>query len=219
MPNLLSVEDEIVAALRRIIRAVDLHSRHLAQEVGLTWPQLATLRAAQRLGPCPISALAREVHLGQPTLTGIVQRLERAGYVARAPNQTDRRSVNVVVTDAGEQLLANAPSLLQDRFHTELARLKDWERFQTLASLQRIAEMMDVETLDASPLLVAGPVDSATTGTDVDSNPLESSHHLKGKSTTTRRRTQPARAGAQNARSVSAKEECNASTDTCSQER
>jgi len=40
-----------------------------------------------------------------------------------------------------------------------LAKLKDWERTQTLASLQRIAEMMDVEALDASPLLVAGPVD------------------------------------------------------------
>ena len=63
MANALKIEDEIVAALRRIIRAVDLHSRRLVHAVGLTWPQLATLRAAERLGACSIGALAREVHL------------------------------------------------------------------------------------------------------------------------------------------------------------
>jgi DNA-binding MarR family transcriptional regulator len=169
MPSSLSIEHEIVAALRRIIRAVDLHSRHLVHEVGLTWPQLATLRAAERLGACSIGALARAVHLGQPTITGIVQRLERAGYVQRSPHAQDGRSVNITITPTGRNLLKDAPSLLQDRFHTELAKLKDWERFQTLASLQRIAEMMDVETLEASPMLIAGPVDPNMAGTEADS--------------------------------------------------
>ena len=168
MASSLSIEHEIVAALRRIIRAVDLHSRHLMHEVGLTWPQLATLRAAERLGDCSIGALARAVHLGQPTVTGIIQRLERAGYVKRSPHEQDGRSVNITITPTGRDLLKDAPSLLQDRFHTELAKLKDWERFQTLASLQRIAEMMDVETLEASPMLVAGPVDPNTAGTEAE---------------------------------------------------
>ena len=165
---MLTIEDEIVVALRRIIRGVDLHSRHLVQEVGLTWPQLATLRAAERLGPCSIGALARAVHLGQATLTGIIQRLARAGCVQRSPHEQDGRSVNVTITSVGRSLLKKAPSLLQDRFHRELAKLKDWERFQTLASLQRIAEMMDVEALDASPILVAGPVDPNTAGTQAE---------------------------------------------------
>jgi DNA-binding MarR family transcriptional regulator len=168
MASSLTIEDEIVAALRRIIRGVDLHSRHLVHEVGLTWPQLATLRAAERLGDCSIGALARAVHLGQPTLTGIVQRLERAGYVKRSPHERDGRSVNIAITPTGQNLLRDAPSLLQDRFHAELAKLKDWERSQTLASLQRIAEMMDVEALDASPILVAGPMDPRTAGTQAE---------------------------------------------------
>jgi DNA-binding MarR family transcriptional regulator len=160
MVSLMTIEDEIVAALRRIIRAVDLHSHQLLHVVGLTWPQLATLRAADRLGECSIGALARAVHLGQATLTGIVQRLSRAGYVERSRDTHDGRSITVTVTPAGRELLQRAPSLLQDRFHAELAKLKEWERFQTLASLQRIAEMMDVEALDASPILVTGPIES-----------------------------------------------------------
>jgi len=168
MGSELTIEHEIVAALRRIIRAVDLHSRHLVQEIGLTWPQLATLRAAELLGDCCVGTLARAVHLGQPTLTGIVQRLERAGYVERAPHEQDGRSVKISITPLGRNLLRNAPSLLQDHFHTELSKLKDWERFQTLASLQRIAEMMDVQALDASPILVAGPMDPRTAGTQAE---------------------------------------------------
>lgn len=162
MPDSLSVEDEIVAALRRIIRAVDLHSRQLMQSVGLTWPQLAALRFADRLGVCSISALARAMRLGPATLTGIVQRLVRTGLLERKPHDTDGRSVTVAVTAAGRDLLGRAPSLLQDRFRQNLQELKDWERYQTLASLQRIAEMMDVESLHASPILASGPLDAGS---------------------------------------------------------
>lgn len=156
MPESFPIETEIVVALRRIIRAIDLHSRQLVQEIGLTWPQLATLRAADRAGSISIGALARLVHLGQPTLTGIVDRLERNGFLQRLPNEEDGRSVRVVVTDSGRDLLSRSPSLLQDRFTAQLARLRDWERHQMLGSLLRIAEMMDADALDASPLLVSG---------------------------------------------------------------
>ncbi|MBN2447569.1 MAG: winged helix-turn-helix transcriptional regulator [Phycisphaerae bacterium] len=175
MASPLTAEEEIVAALRRIMRAVDLHSRRLVNDVGLTWPQLAMLRAAERLGECSITALAHAVRLGQPTATGIIQRLERAGYVTRSRSDRDGRSVEVTITMSGRELLSCAPSLLQDRFRDKLAKLKDWERSQTLASLQRIAEMMDAETLDASPMLVAGPVDTQAAESKTDADPTDAS--------------------------------------------
>ena len=158
----LSIEDQIVAAIRRIMRAVDLHSRHLAEEHGLTGPQLATLQAASRLGEASSTgALARAVHLSGPTVTGILDRLAKRGLVERARNGQDRRSVTITITRRGEEVMAAAPSLLQDRFRAELARVEDWEQTMILAMLQRIAAMMDAESLDASPVLVPGPVDAA----------------------------------------------------------
>ena len=156
----LSAEDQIVAAIRRIIRAVDLHSRHLVEEHGLTGPQLATLRQAARLGKTSVSALARTIYLSQPTVTGIVGRLERRQLVERSRDGADRRTVNVTVTVEGHRVLNQAPSLLQDRFCRELAKLHEWEQTMTLATLQRIAEMMEAESLEASPVLVTGPVDA-----------------------------------------------------------
>lgn len=154
-PTSLDLEDLIVAAIRRVMRAVDLHSRRLVEEHGLTGPQLATLKEAARTGPVAASALARAVHLSSATMTGILTRLAKLGFVERARGESDRRTVIVSITAAGLQVLARAPSLLQDRFRLELSRLETWEQMMMLANLQRIASMMAAEGLDAAPHLVA----------------------------------------------------------------
>jgi DNA-binding MarR family transcriptional regulator len=151
----LDLEDLIVAAIRRLMRAVDLHSRRLVDDYGLTGPQLATLREAARTGPVAASTLARAVHLSSATMTGILTRLERRGLVSRTRSESDRRIVMVSITDIGREMLARAPSLLQDRFRQELSGLETWEQLMMLANLQRIASMMDAEALDAAPHLVA----------------------------------------------------------------
>ncbi|MDP6978795.1 MAG: MarR family transcriptional regulator [Myxococcota bacterium] len=155
-PN--EVEDQIVASIRRVIRAIDLQSRRLQDRHNLTGPQLATLREAERVGQPSISALARAVHLSQPTVSGIVTRLERRGLIARKRSEGDRRSVGIEVTKEGLDVLDEAPSLLQEDFRAELARLEDWERHWMLSALERIASMMDAEHLDAAPILETGPV-------------------------------------------------------------
>jgi DNA-binding MarR family transcriptional regulator len=163
----LTVENEIVAALRRIIRAVDLHSRQLLDQYGLTGPQLVILQHVERLDGAPASTLARVAHLSRPTVTGILDRLNSRGLVQRAPDPKDRRSYQVSITASGRQVLANAPSLLQDKFRRELASLEDWEQSMILSTLQRIAIMMDAEAIPAAPVLVTGPVSS------VDGSPAD----------------------------------------------
>ncbi len=163
---MLPVETQIVASIRRIVRAVDLHSKRLVEACGLTGPQLAVLHAVDRLGPCAPSTVAREVHLSQATVTGIVQRLERRGLLERARSATDRRSVLVSVSPAGAELLAAAPSLLQDRFRMRLRSLEEWERHQILATLQRVAGLMAAEQIDASPYLTSDTIAPAQAEVD-----------------------------------------------------
>jgi DNA-binding MarR family transcriptional regulator len=143
-----SLEEQILVALRRITRTIELRSRTLLQHHGLTAPQLATLQLIARLEPVTAGAVAREIHLGHPTLTGILNRLERRGLIQRVRGHRDRRSVNVSLTEEGHRVLKTAPPLLQDRFQKELAKLHEWERTQILATLQRLADMMDVTSIE-----------------------------------------------------------------------
>lgn len=148
--------DRVLVALRRIFRAVDLHSKRLISEYGLTVPQLIVLRETQALEAPTVGELARAVSLSQATVTNIVTRLESRGLLIRQRSEVDKRQVRVSVTDEGTAVLSRAPSLLHDRFVKQFNELKDWEQSQLLASLQRLAELMNAEDLDASPVLV-GP--------------------------------------------------------------
>ncbi|HTI51928.1 MAG TPA: MarR family winged helix-turn-helix transcriptional regulator [Planctomycetaceae bacterium] len=139
----LSVEDRIARALRQIARAIDLHSRALLQEHGLTVPQLATLLEIERLQPVSTGSLAAEIHLGSATLTGILDRLEERGLVCRTRHAGDRRSVLISLTDLGTELFASAPSQLCDAFSRRLSQLPEWEQTSILSTLQRVAGMME----------------------------------------------------------------------------
>lgn len=145
MPSHLSLENQVIMALRRITRAIDLHSRDLLQDVGLTAPQLTALQAISRLQPVTVGALAKSIHLSHATLTGILSRLESRKLVSRSRSGSDRRAVVVELTKVGESTLETAPSMLQERFRSELHKLEEWEQTQMLATLQRIASMMDTQ--------------------------------------------------------------------------
>ena len=82
---------QVMAALRRIIRAIDLHSRSLVQRYGLTGPQLVVLKELVDASPRTVSELAAAVNLSQATVTGILDRLERKDMVIRRRDSKDKR--------------------------------------------------------------------------------------------------------------------------------
>lgn len=153
-----ALPEQMLIALRRVMRAVDLHSRKLMQSHGMTGPQALVLQEVVR-GKC-LSAgeLANRVSLSQATVTDIVTRLEQRGLLLRERSGEDRRRVLIRVTPAGDETIASAPPLLQETFVRRFADLKGWEQLLLLSSLQRIAELMDAQQLDAAPLLTSGSV-------------------------------------------------------------
>lgn len=156
--------EEVLVALRRIIRATDLHSRQLSKTVGLTAPQLLIMQTIRDLGEVKISAIARRVSLSQATVTTILDRLESRGLVYRARNEIDKRKVHAHLTEAGSQLLEQAPMTLQAEFTRRFEALPDWEQSMIVAALQRVAELMDAQDIDASPVLDVGPIDRSDEG-------------------------------------------------------
>ena len=148
----------VVVALRRIIRAIDLRSRHLVTHYGLTGPQLVVLRELSASTGCCVSELTKAIHLSQATATGILDRLEKRGLVRRERSNQDKRRVLVWLSEAGEQLLVDAPPLLQEEFTAEFDKLEDWEQTLILSSLQRLVSMMEAKGLDATAILTTGPI-------------------------------------------------------------
>ncbi|SUP10174.1 transcriptional regulator MarR family protein [Vibrio mimicus] len=150
--------EEVLVALRQIIRAIDLHSKKLNKDAGLTGPQLILMRSIHDLGEVTIRELAVHTNMSQGTATTILDRLERNGYVQRVRSNSDKRKVHAHLTDEGRKLLAQAPQPLQENFVEQFHQLQDWEQSLLLSSVQRISAMMNAQDMDAAPMLTIGSI-------------------------------------------------------------
>ncbi|WP_414827708.1 MarR family winged helix-turn-helix transcriptional regulator [Alteromonas sp. H39] len=149
-------EEELLVALRRVIRAVDLRSKQLSKSVGLTGPQLMVMQNIQEKPGIMVKDIAENINLSPATITNILDRLEARDLAQRIRSTTDKRKVGVFVTEKGKYALQDAPRPLQEHFIERFNHLKEWEQSQMVATMQRIATMMDAEDIDASPFLEVG---------------------------------------------------------------
>ncbi len=153
--------EEVLIAIRQIIRAIDLHSKKLSKESGLTGPQLILMRSIRELGQVTIKELSKQTNMSQATATTILDRLERNELVQRIRSDKDKRKVHAHLTDKGRLLLEEAPLPLQQSFVNDFQQLADWEQSLLLSSVQRISSMMNAEGMDVAPMLEIGSITSA----------------------------------------------------------
>lgn len=153
--------EEVLIALRRVIRATDLHSKQLVKTASVTSPQLLLLQIVQNKGDITISELARDMSLSQATVTTILDRLQKRELIERVRSETDKRKVYPRLTECGRTILASAPTALQHNFVQRFRAVDEWEQGMIIAALQRVAEMMNAENIDASPFLDIGALDRA----------------------------------------------------------
>lgn len=149
-------EEDVLRSLRRIIRAVDLYSRRLVTQTGVSGPQLICLQQLAGAGPMQTSHLAEAVNLSPATVCGILNRLEQRGLVVRERQLDDRRRVVVSLSEAGQDTVDNAPPSLHDTFIFKLRALPPRERDAIRQTLRQIVRMMSADELDAAPILVPG---------------------------------------------------------------
>jgi DNA-binding MarR family transcriptional regulator len=149
--------EDVLVALRTIIRASDVYSRRLSRTAGLTTPQLLVLRAVAQHGDVPISAIAGELQLAQATVTTILDRLEQRQLLYRVRSEADRRVVHVRLTADGESALSDAPEIVQEEFAERFRELPDWEQSMITASIQRIAELMNGDAAASETGVAAAP--------------------------------------------------------------
>ena len=104
----LLLDDQLCFALYAASRAVTAVYRPLLDELGLTYPQYLVMLVLWERGSCPVKDLAAALHLDYGTLTPLLKRLETAGYLRRQRRRGDERTVDIALTEAGEDLHARA---------------------------------------------------------------------------------------------------------------
>lgn len=115
-------------ALRRITRALDVHSRMLYRKWNITSPQMLALHKLASGNPFTLSSLAECLNLSMSTMNGIVDRLESRALVRRTRSTLDQRKVNLDITDAGRDLLDSVPELMRNLYSQAFNRFSPHEQ-------------------------------------------------------------------------------------------
>jgi DNA-binding MarR family transcriptional regulator len=123
------IHDRIQAALVRTIANVVVFNTQVAERLGLGVSDMQFMTYLMQEGPLSPGRLSELSGLKSGSVTGVIDRLEHAGYVHRERDESDRRKVRVVL-DASRLQSAESP-------YAEQA-----------ASLRRVLSVFDDDELD-----------------------------------------------------------------------
>ena len=148
-------EASILIDIRKIVRSINLESKRIQKEFGISIPQLLCLSFLSECDAFQSThrELTRYLHLNSSTVTGIVNRLEKRGLIARLPKKEDRRVTYVALTSAGYKVLESTPDLLHEKLSAGLKKLPSEMVGTIQESLHLIIESLGIEDIDASPMI------------------------------------------------------------------
>lgn len=104
---------DVTAGIRLLARLARV-AEQTCQSTGISLPQYRLLVSAAS-GPQRASEVAAAVGVSRPTLTSLVDGLEQAGLVRRVPVASDRRGIQLELTDAGREATVRAERALSLR--------------------------------------------------------------------------------------------------------
>ncbi|MFK5633317.1 MarR family winged helix-turn-helix transcriptional regulator [Ornithinimicrobium sp. LYQ103] len=132
---------EVLSRVSRLARHLDIARRRAFAEGGLEPWEFDVLSALRRSGPpyqLTPGDLVRQTLVTSGTMTNRIDGLVRRGLVSRQAAPSDRRAVNVTLTDEGRRLVDDAMAELLEGERTLLTGLDAEEQGALAASLKRL---------------------------------------------------------------------------------
>ena len=127
------VADRLHSAAIHLLRRVRVRD----VELGLSGPRLSALSVVVFTGPLTVGDLAAAEQVRSPTMTRLVDGLQRDGLVTREPNPADARSVLVRPTPTGRLVLSRGRA----------ARIEDLAARLSALTPEEIAALRDASVL------------------------------------------------------------------------
>lgn len=146
---------ELMISIRKIVRAINLESKRVEKQFGLSVPQLLILKFLNDNDQfkSTMKELKNYLSLNASTVTGIISRLETKGFIARLPSVKDRREIPITLTSKGLDIVKKTDESLHELMVKKTNLIGEGEYNSILISLEKIIKLFDIEDIDASPII------------------------------------------------------------------
>lgn len=141
---------EVLGLFRVIFKSANKHFEEIEKSVGVSGAQLWALSEVEQAGSMTISSLARAMSLHQSTTSNLVEKLVAKGLLNRVRSTTDRRVVEVQLSEAGNAALSQAPGPYRGILPDALMRMSEADLLVLKNSLGGLLDMLERKLPEAS---------------------------------------------------------------------
>ena len=134
--------EKINSPLKEINAILNRRLRNYLRKLGLTIPQTLVLTVLHETGEMKISDISNALNLADSTVSGIIDRLEKMGYVERFRLIEDRRVVKVRLTDKVSNIAKDIKANMEEFFSSILSRASQDDINCILDGLIRFRELL-----------------------------------------------------------------------------
>ena len=139
MARIDEIAEEVATLMPMIARRILLG---FFQSIDITQTQIFTIMTLFEQSPVRLSQLSKKLQISAPTVTGIVDRLEKSGFVKRIPDSKDRRAINVDLTAQGRLVAKKLKITLKRKWKVLLNKLPPRDQNNYVGILRKIQRTM-----------------------------------------------------------------------------
>ena len=100
------------------------------------------LKVLKKRGELPMSKIGSRVHISKSNMTSLIDKLAEKGLVERIPDKDDRRVINIILTEKGDNLLTNLREYSNNEIKRNLSTLSNEDLEKLYDSVENIKEIL-----------------------------------------------------------------------------
>jgi DNA-binding MarR family transcriptional regulator len=138
--------DRLDRAADDLLTMMPFYHKHIMKTgygiTGLQSAQYRVLGVLMKAGTLPVSEIGRRLYISKPYMTALIDTLIEGGFVQRQPDLTDRRVINITITEQGKKYLKQSVSLYKKDLKELLSILGDAELEELCTSLESLKAIL-----------------------------------------------------------------------------
>lgn len=133
---------EIIMMIKEIYSLMNNHIGLGMKVSGLTNQQVMIIKILAHQKEITLTGLCKELSLTKATVSGIIKRLEEAGYIEKAKKESDKRSTYITLSDKGKTFAYSFKKDMDDSFCNVFQKLSIEELDQIKHALELLISKM-----------------------------------------------------------------------------
>ena len=140
-----SVADDLLSIPPIVFRAVRkklLRTALINMDVDISPVHIGIMKQLYDAGTLHVAEIGKRLQIARPQMTHLIDKLANLGIVERHPDTTDRRMVNIVLTDKGKTTLEEHDKSIRKAMRDTLSGFTDKELDDLSDSLRKLRDLL-----------------------------------------------------------------------------